>query len=441
MNKLIKHLLISIIGLCYNLVGLAADKTLLKIEHWKTQKGVPVYFIANHELPMLDVLVGFYAGSIYDGKLLGLATLTNNSLANGTKQHDADSLAEQFANAGAQFNSTVSHDLAAVSLRTLTQPAKLNSALKPFIEILQQPSFPNKEVARERDNLLAVIQYQQQQPDVIAEKTFNQLLFQNHPYAHWGLGTPETLAQITRSDVVKFYQRYYVAQNALIVMVGDQNLSQAKALAEQISNQLANGTRAPAITANNFQIKPQQKIINFPSEQTHIILGQRGVGYQDPDFIPLTVGNHILGGHGLTSLLFQEIRKKRGLTYGAYSQIAPGLYGSSFTITLATRNEQAAQAIAATQDLLQSYTKQGPDTKQLELAKQFLIGSLPLQLANNSTIANALFKIAAYQLPLNYYDNYKDQVQKLDQQTIVNAWRKHVQPHNLIIVQVGNRVK
>ena len=437
MNRLIK-LLLSAVGLLLSAQGLAVDKPFLDIQHWQTQKGIPVYFVPAPELPMLDVLIGFYAGSSRDGKQLGIAALTTNSLASGTKKHSADVIAEQFAMVGAQFNTDVSKDLTIISLRTLTNPAYLNPAVTNLIEVLQQPSFAESEVKRERDNLLALLKYQQQQPNVMAKQTFDQLLYQNHPYANPEVGRPATVAKLSQQAVRQFYKQYYVAQNALIVMVGDQTLAQAKALAEQISNSLPKGTKAPAITAKVPKVQTQLKEIKFPAEQTHIMMGQTGIDYTSPDFIPLTVGNYIFGGRGLSSMLFQEIRKKRGLTYGAYSQLSPLLYSNSFTITLATRSEQAKAATKATQKLLQNYSLHGPEAKQLALAKQFLIGNLPLQLAGNSAIAMALLKIAAYQLPLNFYDNYKIGMEKLDLPDVHKAWQQHIQPDQLITVSLGH---
>lgn len=440
MNSLVK-LLTGMIGLSLSVTSFAIDKPFLDIQHWQTQQGTQVYFVPAPEIPMLDVLVGFYAGSSRDDKQLGLAALTSKSLASGTKQRSADALAEQFAAVGAQFGINLDKDLAVISLRSLTNPAYLNPAISQFIEILQQPSFPEASVNRERDNLLAILKYQQQQPNLIANQTFDRLLYQTHPYANPEIGTPATIAKLSQSAVKAFYQRYYVAQNALIVMVGAQTLEQAKTLAEKISSSLPKGTKAPAITTQIPKVQAQLKEINFPAEQTHIVMGQTGIAYTSPDFLPLTVANYILGGHGFSSILFQEIRKNRGLTYGAYSQFSPLLYGNSFTITLATRNEQAKEAITATQELLQNYKLQGPDTKQLALAKQFLIGNLPLQFANNSAIATALLRIAAYQLPLNFYDNYKMGIEKLDLAAIHKAWQQQIHSDQFITISLGNHAQ
>lgn len=439
MNSLVKFILGGF-SLLLSATSLAVDKPLLDIRHWQTQQGTPVYFVPVPELPMLDVLVGFYAGSSRDGKQPGLAALASKSLASGTKQRSADALAEQFAAVGAQFGINLDKDLAVIRLRSLANPAYLNPAITQFIEILQQPSYPEQGVNRERDNLLELLKYQQQQPDIIAMQTFNRLLYQTHPYANPEIGTPATVVKLAQPDVQAFYQRYYVAQNALIVMVGAQTLEQAKTLAEKISSSLPKGTKAPAITERIPKAKAQLKEINFPAEQTHIVMGQTGIAYTNPDFIPLTVANYILGGPGLSSMLFQKIRKDRGLTYGAYSQFSSLLYGNSFTITLATRNEQAKEAIAATRELLQNYKLQGPSAKQLALAKQFLMGNLPLQLASNSAITTALLTIAAYQLPLNFYDNYKQGIEKLDLATTHRAWQQ-INPDQFITVSLGNYAK
>lgn len=430
----------SIIGLLLSNQSLATNKPFINIKHWQTEKGIPVYFVESHEIPMVDVLVSFYAGSAYDGNQLGLAALTNNSLAAGTKQHDANSIAEQFARTGAQFSNTLNKDIAVLSLRTMSTDKYLKPVTKIFTEILHQPSFPTSEVNRERDELLALLQYQQQLPNAIANQTFDQLLYQNHPYAHADIGKPETVKTLTAQDTRKFYQQYYVAENANIIIVGDQTVTQAKSLAEKISQSLQQGHKAPRISAPTATIKTKLKEINFPSEQTHILMGQKSINYNNPAFIPLHVGNYIFGGRGFSSLLFQEIRKKQGLTYGAYSQFTPQLTDGNFTITLATRNEQAQAATVATQQLLQNYTKQGPSEEQVTFAKQFLLGNLPLQFASNTAIAGALLKLAIYQLPIDFYDNYQSSIQALDQQTIHKTWQQYIHPEQIMTVRVGKHV-
>jgi len=437
MNKIFK-ILTAIICLW---TSLASAKPLLDVQHWQTQQGTPVYFVATHELPMLDIIVGFYAGSSRDGSKLGLASLTNNSLAAGTAQLNADAIAEQFSAVGAQFDNGVNKDMATVSLRSLTHPKELNSALATFLQILGHPLFPDSEVKRERDNLLTLINYQQQRPDIMAKQLFDKLLYDDHPYANSTVGTISTVAKLEQRDVKAFYQHYYTAQNAVLILVGDQSLSQAKTLAQAISNHLPNGPKAPALKIPDYNVKTQFKELNFPSEQTHIIMGQMGVSLTDPNYVPLAVGNYIFGGGGLSSMLFEEIRKKRGLTYGATSQFSPLMFGSSFMLSLATRNLSSQQAISASQTLLQNYGINGPNDKQLQLAKQFLLGNLPLSLASNSAIANALLKIATYQLPIDFYDNYRQVLLTLDKQTITKAWQAHITPAKLITVKVGQHVK
>lgn len=426
-----------IAGLLFTGYGFAAENRLLDIQHWQTQKHIPVYFVASHEVPMVDILIGFYAGAVRDGGQSGLAALTNSMLASGTKLHSADAIAEQFAMAGAQYNSSLDKEVAVVSLRSLTNPRQLSAALATFSEILQQANFPEAAVKRERNNQLALLQYQQQLPDVMAEQTFAKLLYQTHPYANPVLGQPDTVAKLSRQEVVKFYQRYYVAQNAMIIIVGDQTLAQAKTLAEQLSDKLPHGTKAPEIAHDFPKFHPQIKDIRFPTEQTHLVMGQPAINYRSPDYIPLTVANSILGGPGLTSMLFQEIRKKRGLTYGATSELHPMLACGYFVINLATRNEQAKPATEAIQQLLTTYTQQGPTAQQLAMAKQFITGNLPLRLASNTAIANALLNIAAYHLPLDFYDSYRSKVQQLDLKTVRQVWQRYIQADNLIIVRVG----
>ena len=191
-----------------------------KIETWTTANGARVYFVPAPELPMVDVRLVFDAGSAKDDGKDGVAQLTNGLLGEGAGELDADQIAARFEGLGAQFGHDAQRDMAIVSLRSLTEPSLLDPALATLNTVLTQPSFPADAFARERTRTLVALQSEKESPGGIASKAFFAALYPDHPYGTPPLGTEESVKALSREDVVNFYQRYYVARNATVAIVG-----------------------------------------------------------------------------------------------------------------------------------------------------------------------------------------------------------------------------
>lgn len=410
------------------------------IQHWQTQNGARVYFVPAPELPMVDVRVVFDAGSARDADKNGLAALTGAMLAEGVKtatgELNADEIAERFAALGAQFGAGADRDSASVSLRSLTEATLLQPALDLMAEVLRAPSFPAAAFERERNRMLVGLRQQEQSPGDIAGKNFYKALYAGHPYAGEPGGNEQSVSRLTREDLAAFHARYYVARNAVVAVVGALNRSQAEALAEQVAGLLPSGARSPALPAVAPQVA-QTIRIPHPSTQTHILMGQTGMSRDDPDYFPLLVGNHILGGNGLVSRISNEIREKRGLSYSAYSYFAPMRVAGPYTLGLQTRNDKADEALQVLLDTLSNFVAQGPAEKELKAAKQNITGGFALRLDSNSKLLDHLALIAFYDLPLDYLDTYTKRVEQVTLAQIKDAFQRRIKPEQRVTVIVG----
>ena len=173
------------------------------------------------------------------------------------------------------------------------------------------------------------------------------------------------------------------------------------------------------------------------SAQTHVLIGQPGYTRSDPDFFPLLVGNHILGGGGFTSRLMHQVREQRGLVYGISSSFEPGLHAGAFTISLQTRPDQAKEAAALAQRIIASFVQSGPTEKELQAAKDNLIGSFPLRLDSNAKLLANTANIAWHKLPLDYLDHWTEQVQAVTIAEIRRAFARVLQPARMVTITVG----
>jgi zinc protease len=408
-----------------------------QIQHWQTEKGIDVYFVEAHELPILDMQIIFDAGSSRDDEHKGLAMLTSGLLDEGAGGLDADQISQYFEKLGAIYSGSAGYDSASISLRTLADKDKLMPAIENLKRVITQPDFPQAAFERQRKRTLVGIRQKQQSPGALASDAFYEAVFTDHPYAYPNEGTEETLQSITREDIKEFYKQYYVARNAMIVMVGDVDRPKAEHLANDLTADLAMGKKAPPLTSVKGLEQKKLVKLEHPSVQTHILVGQPGMKRGDPDYFPLYVGNHVLGGGGMVSRLFEEIREKRGLSYSAYSHFSPMRQNGPFMAGLQTRTDQAGEALDVLMLNLQQFIEQGPTEEELIASKKNITGSFPLQLDSNRDILGYVAMIGYYGLPLDYLDTLTKNVESVTVEQIKDAFRRRLSPDKLVTVMVG----
>jgi zinc protease len=408
-----------------------------KIQSWHTDNGAKVLFVEAPEIPMLDIRVVFDAGSARDQGKPGVTSFTNSLLSQGAGDWNARQVAERLENVGAELDSGSLRDMAWVSARTLTEPKALSVTLETMAKILAEPRFDPVDIERQRQSILASLLSDEQSPGSVGQKQLYKLVFGNHPYAGDPEGTKASVESITRDDILATHKRLYVAKNALVAIVGAVDRSQAEVIAKQLTAALPAGEAPPSLPA----VKPLQKAvteqISFPSTQSHIYLGQPGMRRGDPDYIPLYVGNHILGGSGLVSLLSDEVREKRGLSYSVYSYFLPMRQWGIFQLGLQTKNAQAGEALRVMNETLRRFIDDGPTDAELKAAKQNITGGFPLRISSNRKIVEYLAVIGFYDLPLDYLDTFSDRVKAVTKEQIRDAFKRRVDPDRLVTVQVG----
>lgn len=410
-----------------------------QIQHWQTSNGARVYYVPAPELPLLDIRVVFDAGAARDGGHPGLAMLTNGLLGEGAAGRDADVISEAFDRVGARFSSSSQRDMATLSLRSLTDTTLLQPALENFSLLLHRPSFPEVALERLRQQMLTSLQHQQQRAGEIASLAFYRSLYGDHPYASPSSGTEQSVRQLNRQQVRDFYQRYYVARNATIALVGDLDRAQAEAIAEALSAGLASGQAAASLPTVAPLQQGNIERIEHDASQTHILMGQPGVYRGDPDYFPLYLGNHILGGGGLVSRISEEVREKRGLAYSASSHFLPMREAGPYTLSLQTRNNNAELALDVLQQTLREFVANGPSAKELEAAKKNLIGGFALNTDSNSKILGYIAMIGFYQLPLDYLDSFIGKIEAIDSTQIREAFSRRIDPARMSVILVGGQ--
>ena len=412
---------------------------LLPIQSWKTSTGALVLFVENRDLAMIDISVDFPAGFGNDTpQKSGRAALTQHLQRLGAGGLSEDAISERIADVGAQLGGRFDSDRAGMSLRTLSSPKERDQALDVLERVLQKPEFPQAALERERARAIASLKEADTKPDTIASRTFHRLVYRDHPYGLRGSGEVETLATLTREDLVEFFQTHYLAQSAVVAIMGDVTRAHAQQIAERLTQGLPRGGSKASSVPNVAALeRASSSVMPHPASQVHILIGAPGIGRDDPDFFALFVGNYILGGGGFSSRLYEEVRQKRGLAYSVYSYFEPLLHGGKFQIGLQTQSEQAQTALQVVTDTLKRFLEQGPSAQELEEARNNLIGSFPLRIDSNRKIHDYLALIGFYRLPLTYLDDFVKNIEKVGVADVRAAFARHVRIERLVTVMVG----
>ena len=409
-----------------------------EIQSWTTAKGVKVLFVENNMLPMVDVRIVFDAASSRDGELPGLAKLTNGLLAEGAAGMDAQQLAESFESIGAQFDNDSLRDMAYVGVRTLTDEQYMSTAISTLADVLVRPDFPQDAFERELARMKVALEARKQSPADIAEEAFFKAVYAEHPYALPAGGTEQSLQGITPQDIRAFYRKYYVASNAITVIVGAVDRITAERMVDTLFEGLSQGNKPESLPPVPDLAQAKTLKVDFPSKQSHIYVGQPGMKRNDEDFFKLYVANHPFGGSGFASRLVQSVREDRGLAYSVSSYFSPMRERGPFMMSLQTRADQADEALSLLISELDKYVSTGPDKDELEDSISNITGSFPLGLDSNSKLLGFLAMIGFYDLAEDYLQTYIDNIRKVDRNDIRDVLKNRIDVDNMVTVIVGN---
>ena len=416
-------------------VAISANATV-KISHWQTNSGSEVYFVENHDLPIIDLSVAFPAGSARDTKATsGVAGVTRYMMTLGADGMSEEAITNAFADIGANLGGELDVDRSAFKLRTLTSESA--KALVTFNKILHKPDFPQAVLEREKTRIVAGLKEAETQPEAISNKAFMQALYPNHPYGMDESGEVETITAMKVDDLKAFYNTFYTAKSAVIALIGDMTEAQARTIAEDVAKGLPQTSAVPKIAEVTYPTAAISQNISHPASQAHIVLGYPGIKRGDSDYFPLYVGNYVLGGGGFVSRLTEEVREKRGLVYSVYSYFMPMAELGPFQIGLQTKKEQADEALKVVNQTLAKFMQNGVTEKELKAAKDNIIGGFPMRIDSNAKILDYLSLIGFHHLPLTYLDDFNKQVAKVTSKQIKDAFQRRIKPQDFVSVTVG----
>ena len=363
-------------------------------------KNAEVWFSEDHTVPIVAISITLPAGAAYDpANKAGLASFTAALIDEGAGNMDSRAFQEALADHAIQLRASVERDDMVISVVTLTENAPLAMHLLQLA--LTHPRFDAEAVTRVRAQMIQGIQEGLSRPPTVARRAFARAFFNGHPYSRPSDGEVASLSAITVDDLRGFAKNHWVKGGLQIAVAGDITAAAAQKLLGDTFQPVANVT-PPPLPAIGRLGSPGVHVLQMPVPQPTILFGLPGIMRADPDFIPGYVANYILGGGGFSSRLTDEVRVKRGLTYGINTSLTSYRKASVMVGSVATRADAVRQTIQVVHDTLADFAANGATQSELDDAKTFLTGSFPLAFASNAGIASQLGTFQRQGLDIGY---------------------------------------
>mgnify|MGYP002398052453 CR=1 FL=1 len=398
--------------------------------------GIEAWLVEQHNVPMIAVRVGFKRGAAYDpaGKD-GLVNLMASTMDEGAGDLDSQAFQRRLEELTMSLSFSAGRDTYTASMKTLTR--NRDQAFEMLRLAMTEARFDPEPVERVRQQLIAGLKREQQDPEHMAYRAWFKSAFGSHVYARNRKGSIEGLNAVTPEDLKSFARRLMGRDLLRIAVVGDIDAVTLGALLDKTFAGLPEKSSLGEIADAHVEAKAVTDRIEKDIPQSVIVLGVDGLRREDPDFIPAYVMNYILGGGGFSSRLTEEVREKRGLTYSVYSFLLPMKHAGVFMASASTKTSTVDEAIKIIRAEIARMAEKGVTEKELADAKTYLTGSYPLRFDSNTKIAGELIGIQLEQLGIDYITTRNGVIDAVTPEDIQRVARRILKPENLRITVVG----
>jgi predicted Zn-dependent peptidase len=405
----------------------------------KLANGLTILVLEQHKLPTVAFTLWVETGALADPKdLPGLAKATAEMLREGTAHRSSAQLAADVDGLGASLGASADFcaDTSTISASGLSE--SVDRLLELMSDVVLNPTFPPDEFAIYQKRQLAQVEQMRSRSAFLAQERLHQVLYGDFAAAVVS-ATPQSLKTMSPAQLKDFHDRYYVPNNALLGVVGDVQFDQVVSLIQKhFGAWKSNPVAPPDLGKISPPAASKVTLVDRPdSVQTNILAGAIALRRADPDFIPLTVMNRVVGG-GASARLFLNLREKHGYTYGAYSSFTSDIYPGVWRANTEVRN---AVTDGSLHELMEEFkrirTEPVPETELAE-ARGAIVASFALSLEQPSTLLNFWMTADYYRLPQDYWDRYPEQVAKVSSEVVQRAAKKYVDLDHLQIVCVGD---
>jgi len=418
--------------------GTAVEPATPAIQTFTLANGLEVFVARKPGLPLISARLSLPAGSAHDpsGKA-GLANMTAALLTQGAAGRSAPEIAAQIEQLGADIGTSPGADFTTVYANA---PADVfPQAMAILADLARRPDFAGEELERQRDQALDGLRIQLSSPGPVGSAAVARVVYGDAPYGAPGGGTLSSLPALTREDVVAFHAGRYSPVGAKLVFSGDITAGQARALAEQTFGDWNASAAAPGIaTRAGAASPPRVVVIDQPGAgQAAVFVARRSIARDNADYFPLTLGNTLLGG-SFTSRLNQEIRIKRGLSYGTRSGLGVRLDTGAFTASAQTRNDAAVEVAGLILAELTRLATTLPTGSEMTTRQAILTGAFGSSLETVDGLGSLVAGLALYDLPMSDLAAYAGRVRAITPEQVQAAFAEHLPASEASLVIVGD---
>jgi predicted Zn-dependent peptidase len=401
------------------------------------KNGMTLLLMEKHDVPLISMTVMIKTGSVADapGKE-GLAAVTADLLKRGTKTRSSEQIASDLDYTGGEFAMSGSLDFTAGNAEFMKKD--IRRGLDLMGDLLMNPTFPQEEIKKLLDQNIDELKSAKDRASSVIGRYFNAYLFGTHLYARPVGGDEKSLAGISRADIVKFYDTYYVPNNIIFAAAGDFTIPEMKQWIEDRFGAWASKAVPPSTVDTPKTVAGRRLLlVDKPdSTQTYFYIGNLGIARTNPDRIAIGVVNALFGGL-FTSHLNTALRIDSGLTYGASSSFTTRRQAGPFTISSYTKNQTTENAIDVALQVLKDLHEKGVTAEELQHVKAYLKGQYATSLETTTQLASTIANLEFYGLDSSDVDSY---YAKVDAMTVDQARRiinQYFPSDNLVFVLIG----
>jgi zinc protease len=399
--------------------------------------GLQVVLVSQNEQPAISVRMIVRAGAAHDPKgKYGLAMLTSTLLDQGAGTKSAEQIAETIDFIGGVLGTGAGTDLSFVNAIVMKDSYEI--ALDLMADVIQRPTFAPEEIERQRQQALSALKVAAEDPESIADRVIDRLIYGFHPYGMPGAGTSESLASLTRADFVDFHKKYYVPNNALIAVVGDISPDDAmKGLEKYFGAWKPVDVPQMSVTEPPEPTRRVVVIDKKDAVQTEIRVGHIAIPRKHDDYEAIDQAVKILGGEGANRLQ-QVLRSQKQLTYGASADLQTYKWAGAVIAETDTQTANTAEALRVTVDEFTRLQRERVSDGELEGAQDYMVGHFPLTIEVPDAIATQVLNQLFYELPVDQLPKYRERILKVTPDEIQRVARWFIRPSQLSIVLVGD---
>jgi zinc protease len=390
-------------GLAIGLVAPVPSQAATKIQHLISPGGIEAWFVQDATVPLIAMEYAFTGGAAQDpAEKPGVGNLVSDLLDEGSGDLDSKTFHERLDRRAIELSFSVTRDYFRGSLRMLRD--NKDEAFDLLRTSLTSPHFDSVDVERIRSQVISGLKRDTVNPNALAGRKFLELAYGDHPYGRQASGTLESVPTIAVADMKDYVRRVLAKDTLKIAVVGDIDPGSLGKLLDQTFGGLPAKAELVPVADVVATKPPQRAFIPLDVPQTVITFGGPGIMRHDPKFMAAYVVNHILGGGGLSSRLYHEVREKRGLAYSVYDALLWMDHSALFIGNTGTRADRAGETMDAIDKEIRRMAEDGPTQQELDEAKSYLKGSQMLALDTSSKLASGLLQYQLDKLPIDYIE-------------------------------------